>query len=258
MRIVQALIDRFSFFGVGLILLTSAVLLSVVCILVARRLMPCQKLKGHNDITGAIFHALGVTYAVLLAFMVVVAWQKFEQVEVTVETEANYIADIVKNSVAFPKDFSDKVRGAAEDYVDKTIREWESLSRGEKSPETGEALDNLLYLYAEYTPRNLKEEIFFGESVRKLNLLSEMRRIRLFESKQRIPTMLWIVLIFGGVSTIAFTAFFGVENYKAQLFMSSLLSVLIALILYTVLSLDFPFAGEMKIVPDAFRQMIEY
>jgi uncharacterized membrane protein YjdF len=168
------------------------------------------------------------------------------------------VADVVKNSYAFSDDFSRQVRSSAKDYVDKTINEWETLSLGDKASSAGEALDRLLSLFVGYVPQNVKEQIFFSESVRKLNLLSEMRRVRLFAAKQRIPTMLWIVLVFGGISTIAFTAFLGADNYKAQLFMSSLLAVLIALILYTVLALDFPFDGEMKIVPDAFRQMLEY
>ena len=70
--------------------------------------------------------------------------------------------------------------------------------------------------------------------------------------------MLWFVLIVGGITTIMFTFFFGSENLKAQIMMASMLALIIALILFTVLLLDFPFTGGMNISSFAFKQMAHF
>jgi len=152
-----------------------------------------------------------------------------------------------------------KIRTASEEYAKNVInQEWPMLAEGKESPVAKESLGKISALYASYMPQNVKEEIFLAESVKKLNLLGEMRRIRIFESRQGIPALLWVVLIVGAFATITFTFFFGSDNPKAQMLMTSLLAVVIALILYTVLSLDFPFTGGIKVNPDAFREMLKY
>ena len=61
-----------------------------------------------------------------------------------------------------------------------------------------------------------------------------------------------------GIITVIFSFFFGSENLKAQLIMTTLLAVLIVLILFTILIMDFPFSGDMAVSPDAFKQVLLY
>lgn len=259
MPIMQKIMLVCPFFSLGLIIVAVSVILSIAGLLIVKRYISHQKLKTHNDIAGAIFQTLGVAYTVLLAFMVVVAWQNFDRTGLTAESEANYLADLIKDSSAFPADFGEKIRAASYDYAKKVINEeWDMLAEGKESPAAKEALGRISALYTSYDPQNAREEIFLAESVKKLNMLGETRRIRIFESRQGIPALLWLVLVVGALATIIFTFFFGSDNPKAQMLMTSLLSVVIALILYTVLSLDFPFTGGIKVGPDAFLQMLKY
>ncbi|MFA6635838.1 MAG: hypothetical protein WCV56_01820 [Candidatus Omnitrophota bacterium] len=246
------------FFGMGLIVVGLAVILSISGLLLVRRFVSDHHLKHHNDIAGAIFQTLGVSYAVLLAFMVVVAWQNFERAGLSVEKEANYIASLIKKSYAFEEGFGGRIRAASQKYADIVIADWELLAEGKESPEAKEALRKLSSLFAGYTPQNTKEEIFFSESVKKIGLLGETMRARIFESRQNIPLLLWTVLIFGGITTISFTFFFGSANLSSLMVMTSLLAILISLILYTILCLDSPFTGDIRIEPDAFRHMLSY
>jgi hypothetical protein len=251
-------LSELPFFGMGLIIVGLTVILSIFGLVLVRRFVSDHHLKLHNDIAGAIFQTLGVSYAVLLAFMVVVAWQNFERAAFSVETEANYIASLIKKSYAFEEDFGGKIRTASQKYADTVIADWKLMSEGEERPGTKEALFELSSLFSKHTPKNTKEEIFLSESVKKIGLLGETRRSRIFESRQNIPSLLWAVLIFGGIATISFTFFFGSANLSSLMIMTSLLAVLISLILYTILCLDSPFTGDIRIEPDAFRHMLLY
>jgi len=71
-----------------------------------------------------------------------------------------------------------------------------------------------------------------------------------------IHPLLWFVLIGGALATISFTFLFGAENLKAQIIMVVLLSAVISLILFTIMSLDFPFTGAVSISPEPFKWIL--
>jgi purine-cytosine permease-like protein len=65
------------------------VAISITSLLIIRKYYPHQKCKPHNDIAGFIFATLGVIYAVLLAFIVVITWQDFDKAQDITINEAN-------------------------------------------------------------------------------------------------------------------------------------------------------------------------
>src|SRR5262249_30230788 len=83
--------------------------------------------------------------------------------------------------------------------------------------------------------------------------LGECRRARLAELHYGLPPSLWVVLTFGGLSTIAFTFFFAVENIRLQMLMTSLITSIICLNIYMLAGYDAPFSGDIAIAPVAFE-----
>ena len=243
----------------GIMIVSVFIIISVGGLLLVRQFVPHHRLKVHNDVAGAIFGTLGMAYTVLLAFVVVIAWQGFDRSNLNVETEANCIVDLYRDSAAFSKTFKDEVRPLIKGYTDIVIgEEWKMLARGEQSINAHELLKKIWMAYSSYEPKTENEKIFLAESVRKLNEAGELRRMRLMDSRTGIHPIIWFVLIVGGVTTIIFTFFFGSENLKAQIMMASMLALIIALILFTVLLLDFPFTGGLNISSSAFKQMAHF
>jgi hypothetical protein len=240
----------------GTIMVIIPAFLSVAGILIMRRFIHHQKLKVHNDVAGPLFATLGVIYAVLLAFVVVVTWENFDRSSLNTEKEANYLVDLYTDAESFSPTVKLQLRTLLQEYT-KTIidDEWKVLSRGEASPRTEKILKEIWLLYSNYVPRNATEEIFFQESVQKLNEMCELRRMRIFDSRRGVHPLLWFVLILGGTVTIIFSFFFGSENLGAQIAMTTLLAVVIFLILFTILELDFPFSGSISIQPVVFKQI---
>ena len=85
-----------------------------------------------------------------------------------------------------------------------------------------------------------------------------MRRLRIIDSRTGVHPVLWFVLVAGAVMTISFTFLFGSNNFINHAIMASVLSVIIALILLTILSFDFPFTGSVRVEPEAFQQVVSY
>ena len=127
------------------------------------------------------------------------------------------------------------IHALIKEYTNAVVgEEWNMLARGEQSPRAHDLLKKIWITYTSYEPKTENEKIFFAESVRKLNELGELRRLRLMDSQTGIHPILWFILLVGGITTIIFTFFFGVENLTAQILMAAMLALVIALILFTV------------------------
>jgi FtsH-binding integral membrane protein len=76
------------------------------------------------------------------------------------------------------------------------------------------------------------------------------------DSQNGLPGLLWAVLIAGALATISFTFLFETENPKGQVVMVALFSALVALILLTILLMDFPFTGDITVTSAPFQQIL--
>jgi hypothetical protein len=238
-------------------MLAVAVGTAVGGVLLVRRFFDVGSLKQHHDVAGPIFSTLGVVYAVLLAFAIVIVWQDFDKTQNDVILEANYYGDIYRNSVGLSEPFRSQLTLAMDDYINAIINdEWKLLAVGQRSMIVQEKSDKIWKMYGSFEPKTETEKIFFAEILNRANLAGELRRQRLADASTGVHPVLWFVLLFGGIITVAFTFFFGSENLGAQLIMTTLLAVLIVLILFTILIMDFPFSGDLIISPDAFKLVL--
>lgn len=241
--------------GIGMILLSVG--FSVGGLMLVRMIMPVHKTKQHNDIAGFIFATLGVIYAVLVAFMVVVSWQNFDGTMVRLQTEANIYADLYRDSTGISKEFHAQIGRTLSDYVKSVVDdEWPLMAKGLESKRSHDLLHKVWDVYINFEPKGEREKIFFEESVRKLNEANELRRQRIVDSRTGVHSVLWFVLIACGLITISFTFFFGTENFSAQMIMTSLLSSLIALVLFTIMVFDFPFTGDISVHAGTFKMIL--
>ena len=87
--------------------------------------------------------------------------------------------------------------------------------------------------------------------------MTEHRRIRLLQSRKRLPAILWAVLIVGGIVTVGSTCLFGIEDFKLHIVQVFEISFLISLMLVAIAAIDRPFQGQVHVSPDAFQYAIE-
>ena len=50
-------------------------------LVIARRVIPHEQVRGHNEAAGFISATLGVIYAVLMAFVVIAVWETYAKAE---------------------------------------------------------------------------------------------------------------------------------------------------------------------------------
>ncbi|MBN1375773.1 MAG: DUF4239 domain-containing protein [Dehalococcoidia bacterium] len=239
------------------VMIIVAIVVAVGGVLLVRRFVDVGKLKHHHDIAGPIYCTLGVVYAVLLAFVIMIVWQNYDRAQSDVIREANYYGDIYRDVEGLPEPMRTQLTAALDDYMEAIIDdEWKLMGSGKRSLLVQEKSDNLWRLFSNFDPQTENEKLFLAEIINKVNNAGELRGQRIADASSGIHPVLWFVLLFGGFITVAFTFFFGSENLGAQLIMTTMLAILIALILFTIVIMDFPFSGDLYISPSAFQQVL--
>ena len=234
------------------------VLVVVLCFVslhayVQRRLRS-ELLRRHNDVAGFLFSAVGVLYAVVLGFVVVVVWQKYDGAVSNVENEVNAVADLYHIVDGFPAPLRAQVRSALYDYAQTVVRiEWPAMERDQEVPMTGSAkLERLSYLIGTFSPANFREFAAAQASIAAEERLYDARRARLIEAVPAVPAVLWFALVIGALAMVAFCFIFGVENRPAQLMMTGILVGLIGILFVVILEFSTPFSGSVRISDDGW------
>jgi hypothetical protein len=149
------------------------------------------------------------------------------------------------------------IREATAAYLEAAIaKDWPAMESGRESPQATHALNMIYRAVLKYHTFDANEGLVVAEILRQVDALSDARRERLVMADGIVPGIIWVVLFSGAVLTIGFTFFFGTENLRAQALMTGVLSVLIFSGLLTIIAIDHPFAGTVKVGPEALADVV--
>lgn len=224
--------------------------------LVRRRL---QRLiwKNSNDVAGPIYSVLGVVYAVILAFVVVVVWEQFNTAENTANSEATQIETIYRDIAAFPDSIRMPIRKDLIEYARAVVaEEWTGDDRTEVGSLALKSYNRLWIYFANIRPSSPLEEIWLNQLLNRMNKLEDMRSLRLLSRESSIPRLMWIMLIAGGILTVGFAMFFSTERTLPLALMVGALSATIVFALFLIVEIDHPFVGSVRVEPEAFEHAI--
>jgi hypothetical protein len=223
-----------------------------------RRHFGLDRLRTNNEVAGFMFATVGVLYAVLLAFAVIIVWEKFSEAESSAAKEAGAAATLYRLADGIGGDPGAALRDSLTRYVRATVAEdWPAMERGRSSHAVTRALDAVYPALLTFSPGDNRGTALLNEALHQLDVLTEARRSRLVLASGAVPGVLWFVLFGGGILTIGFTLFFGTTNLRAQLVMTGILAFLIFSGLHVIIAIDHPFAGPVKVEPEALRVVLE-
>jgi hypothetical protein len=242
-----------------LILLVSIVPTAVAMVAqtLIRRWVGADKLAKNNEIAGFKFATVGVIYAVLLAFSVIVVWEKFNDAENAVADEAGATAALF-HYVEGNDPEARAVRRAITNYIKTAIdKEWPAMAGESDSREVTRALDGIYSAALALNQSSTRDTADMSEVFRQIDNVTSARRIRLHLAIGLVPDVIWIALFLGAGLTVGFTLFFGSENFVAQVAMTGILSLLVTMGLVVIVSIDHPFTGPVYIHPDPLTSVLE-
>jgi hypothetical protein len=231
----------------ALLLVVLPTLLACVCLVLIRGRIGLARLVTNNEVAGFKFSVVGVIYAVMLAFAVIVVWERYSDAEVAVVHEAGAAATLYRLASG-PEPESAAVRTSLGRYLRLAIdKDWPKMAVEQEGPDATAALsalyqDSLRLAHSATLPAPVLNEVFA-----QLDTITQARRSRLLLAVGIVPAVLWVTLSLGGVLTVAFTFFFGAENLRAQVLMTGILAVIVFMGLFVIVSIDHPFTGPVHV-----------
>ncbi len=226
---------------------------SVLCLVIVRKVYGHSLMAKHNDVAGFIYAVLGVIYAVLLAFVVIVEWEMFRDADNRVQEEVQCMASVLRDMQVFDEPQKTLVSKEIVNYTNIVINEeWALMAKEEASEKAVISIRRIFTLVTAIKPANEHQKIWYQEIITRLNNFYNARNHRIQAAKEGIPDFMWSVMIIGAVITIGFSFLFGVENVWAQSFMVASLAGVITLVLLLIVALDHPYSGIIIVTPEAF------
>jgi hypothetical protein len=242
----------------GVAIVVSATVLAVSTLVLLHKFWPPKLRMAHNDMVGPSVSVIGTTYAVIIAFMLSGVWSEFQAASVNAEQEANCLVNIYRFAERFPASEGAKVQQLAVQYSNAMVsEEWPAMEREASTQSGHEVMQQLWLILPAIDGQSGAQQRSVDHALTQLTSMTEHRRVRLLQSHEKLPGILWSVLIIGGIITVASTCLFGVENFSLHLVQVSAITLLLSVMLIAIAEVDQPFQGDVRVAPDGFRYALQ-
>jgi hypothetical protein len=245
-----------AFLEVGIVVVAGLSAAAVHAII--RRRVDYRILAKHNDVAGFVFSAIGVLYAVVLGFVVVVVWEKYDDAQTHVDKEVSAAADLYRAVVIFPEPLRDRLRASLRDYAqDVSDREWPQMqNRTIRTNAISKPLEAFSYPLAAFNATTEAQTQAHRVALEDFRSMLDARRERLDDTQPSVPPLLWFALIAGAIAMLAFAFLFGVESLAWQLVMTGMLAAVIAVLFIVIWEFDAPFSGSTALTPQGWHDFL--
>jgi hypothetical protein len=238
--------------------IVAALAVSVVMVLLLNRVWPIPNRKLINDVTGWQLGILGTTYGVILGFMLYTVWNDFKMAEINTNLEAGSLLTVSRIAGGLPSPEREAFHALGLKYAEVTIHEeWPAMQVQQDSHASQMVLGEMWKLLVE-----VKTENGGGNSVDHLTSalgdLSERRNLREEELRNRLPRILWLLLVAGAAATVGSSCLLGNDNKWLHYCQVLALTFVVAVTLAAIADLARPFEGAVSVSPIAFERALAW
>jgi hypothetical protein len=239
------------FLAIVAVLGCTAAVLAVVALL--RRLFPIGGVFTDSDRAAGIFGVLGTSFAVLLAFVIFLAFDTYGHAKDSAEVEAISVQELYRNAQLFEPETRDQLKGELICYARAVIDDgWRAMREQQaSSPRVDEWVQRLEVTADQADISQPHEAVGYQAFLEESSERRDGRRGRLSEAAPFVPTPMWMALSLGAVLLIGYACCYADrgERFWAQAIgIGSLTAVVVAGML-TVRFFDLPYAdvpGSIK------------
>jgi hypothetical protein len=240
-----------------LIVVLSAVA-SIALSAAMHRLVHIDTRRRHQDVGTMVFLQLGVLFAVLLAFVFSEAYSEYGEAQQAIDLEcaALHAAAMVESTLPAPQ--ARALLGVEAAYIHDVInsdwREMRDHHRG--SRKAGTTLTEFVQQAARLPVADAAASAVKIQLLELLSTAHAQREVRLYQARNGLPVILWIVLIAFSLVLMVFVAFSGVEKYLWLTLFGVTFAVCVSAILALVGLLNYPFEGAVALTPADFMDRL--
>jgi hypothetical protein len=226
---------------------------SMVGLYVVRLLVPLDRLQKNHEVAGVTYGVLGAFYGLVLAFVIVATWERFNLATANAHEEAAALENLYRLAGAFSDPTRTELESAVREYTRHVVdEEWPQMATNTVHPELGHVLKLWTVVLSDHTTDS-RELLLVDKSIDQLDVINQARSIRFLFYEDDLPSLVWIVIYLGCAITIGFSYFFGSNVFRAQELMCGFFSLLLGMTILAIVELAHPYQGNVTISDEPFR-----
>lgn len=220
--------------------------------LVRRRVEP-EALRTDHDVAGFTFGVIGAFYGVVLAFVIVAVWQRFERANDQVQAESLAVSNLYNLAQGLGEPLRTEMRNSLRTYTSNVLNlEWKEMAEGTFPPDQT-PVQRIWEILLKAAPADARQQVFLDKSIDQLTQLSDLRRLRYVYYSADLPSVIWIVIYVGCAITLGFSYFFVTRRFRQQALMCGTFAALIGLTILAISELATPYQGAVVVSNQAFK-----
>lgn len=243
MQTRQTAASRMNIF-VAVLVVVAVTAVAVAAMLVVRRNAPDGSYFHDGDRAAGVFGVLATGFAVLLGFVVFLAFTSYDAARSGAEQEAVIVAQQVETAQLFPPSVRDRLTGELVCYARSVAGvQWEMMEAGKLGEQLNPWGSQLFQTLRTVDPKTAAEQSAFDAWLSQTSDRESARNDRIHGAVGVIPTPLWIVLFFISGLIFVYMLFFADKGERAvvqALLMGTVVAVITAMLLL-LYALDNPF-----------------
>lgn len=224
------------------------VIAALVGLFLSRRYLVHWRSTADGPVVAAVAAMVMTLFALVLAFAVVTLYDQFSAATDSVSGEANDLAQVVRDSHAFPEAEQMKIQSAVRAYiVEVRGKEFGLMHAGKEDEVASDRLQDIFTAFQSYNPRTTAELAFYNSAVDQLNDAVTQRRARLEAVDSALPSAFAALLFLTAIVSILTTFFLSTENATLEVVLVACVAVIVGAGMLTVLLLQYPFSGSVAV-----------
>ena len=223
--------------AVGVVVAATAV--AIGAMLAVRRHAPDGSYFHDGDRAAGVFGVLATGFAVLLGFVVFLAFSSYDAARSGAETEALTVSQQLETAQFFPAPVVDELTGELVCYARSVAGvQWDRMESGTLAEQVNPWAVELFRTLQTVEPESATEQSAYDAWLGQTSVREAARNDRVHGAVGVIPTPLWLVLFFSAGLIVVYMLFFADSGERAVV-QALLMGVVVGVITAMLLLLDF-------------------
>ena len=230
--------------GIAILILVVTTAFAVSVMLLVRRTAPDGGYFNDGDRAAGVFGVLATGFAVLLGFVVFLAFTSYDAARAGAETEAFTVAEQIETAQFFPPAVAQELTTDLVCYARSVAGvQWERMQDGTLGEQVNPWGVELFDTLRTVEPETASEQSAYDNWLAQTSMREEARNDRIHGAVGVIPTPMWLVLFMTAGLIFVFMLFFADSGERAvvqALLIGTVVAVITSILLLLVF-LDNPF-----------------
>jgi hypothetical protein len=246
---------------VAALIVVASTAVGIVIMLLVRRRAPDGSAFHDGDRAAGVFGVLATGFAVLIGFVVFLAFSSYDASRAGAEAEAQIVAEQVETAQLFPPEDAGSITGELVCYARSVAGvQWRRMEAGTLGEDLNPWSVRLFKALEAVDPQTSTQQAAYSKWLDERSAREEARSARIHGTIGVIPTPLWLVLFFTAGLILVYMLFFadsGESRVVQGMMMGTVVAVVVSLLLLLQF-LDNPFhAGIGGLRPVAMERTLK-